>query len=45
MANGKYPTGDPRNVSWAIPGKLDGENVLVLVDNGPGGIPYGALKK
>lgn len=45
MANGKYPTGDPRNVSWAIPGRFNGEDVLVLVDNGPGGIPYGALKK
>ena len=45
MANGKYPVGDPRNVSWAIPGRLNGEDVLVLVDNGPGGIPYGVTKK
>lgn len=44
MANGKYPAGDPRNVSWAIPGKINGESVLYLVENGPEGIPYGAIK-
>lgn len=44
IANGKYPAGDPRNVSYAIPGTVDGKSVLMLIENGPGGIPFGPIR-
>ena len=44
VANGKYPAGDPRNVSYAIPATVDNKSVLILVENGPGGIPFGPTR-
>ena len=44
IANGKYPAGDPRNVSYAIPGTIEGRAVLILTENGPGGIPFGPIR-
>lgn len=44
VANGLYPAGDSRNANYMIPGTYKGRKVLIMVENGPGGITFGPTR-